>query len=676
MTQQVVKPPITYIQPFAHLTTKNKSFLNLYYKLKEEGVKNCAFFLKLYNPILRGIDPHEKNLPEAYQAAILREIVQNKWYFIREVIRVPVAGGNIPYELNRGNLAITWCKEKNLNSIAILPRQNGKTLACIIDDIWVYHFGSTNTNFIYSNKSLDLSTENLKRFKNLVECLPKFLQDAMKDPKIDTDNELTIESGKRKNSIKVIASALDPSKAEKLGRGLTAACVLFDEFAFLKYNELIYSSASPAQSQARLEAQKNKKPYGKTIITTPSNLDLDEGSYCKSMIDSAAPFDEAMYDWSDEKVSSYISANSTNDFVHIQFSWKQLGRSQEWYEDQCRGLNNNPFYIKREIDIVWTLANGSSIFREEQLEAIDKYIKDPVGKFFVNELYKFDLYVDNFDTELPWLIGVDVAGGLARDDSAITIVHPVTYEIAGTFRNNNVDTAELTDIMVSLMRFYIPNAVAIPERNSYGKVLIDLLIKVPDIVDRVYWEIKEVQAQEKTKDGKVVASKVKTKIYGVNTDTNSRDKMINDILRYVVENEPEKIIANSIYEDIRNLQMKKTGKIEHREGTKDDGLFSYLVVRYIVGYGTNRARFNIGAGSNGKTHADVKKSMNKNMMYLSQQNRREKTNFSLSNSVLEENLAKEINHSDQQSEGTSNKNKFLSILRMNNPTNKNDGFKN
>ncbi len=414
-------------------------------------------------------------------------------------------------------------------------------------------------------------------------------------------------------------------------------------------------------------------PYGKIIATTPSNLDLPEGIACKNMIDNAATFDEAMYDWNNDKIKKYLDTNSTNDFIHIQFSWKQLGRTEEWYKQQCRALNNDLLKIKREIDIKWTLAAGTSPFAEEQLEEIDKHIKDPVGTVFLNNVYKFNIFEDNMDTEKPWLIGVDVAGGLARDDTAITVANPVTYEVVATFRNNTIDSVELEKLLCMVIRLWLPNAVLIIERNSYGLTVLDHLIKTPDIVDRIYWELREVQAEQKTMNGKVVHSKVKTKIYGVNTSPSSREKMINDILRFIVDSEPEKIIAESIYADIRNLATKKTGKIEHREGAKDDGLFSYLILRYVVGFGTNLARFNVGLGSGGRTIAEAKKSLNNNIALLSQQNKKQGTNnFALTTSILQENLSKSVNNKPPEENST--KSSFLSIMRMN-LGNNNDSFK-
>jgi hypothetical protein len=213
-------------KPLVDMTTKNKSFLAMQVHLRKLGIENNRFFLKLYDPSLKNVNPHDKNLTVEQQGAILREIMVNKWYFIREVIRIPVAGGLIPYELNRGNLALSWCKEKNLNTIILMPRQNGKTIGSIIDDIWVYHFGSKNSNFIYSNKSEADAMGNLKRFKDITKALPSFIRDTFTDIKKDVDNKTEIVLSKLNNSIRVISCAIDESQAQKLGRGLTTPILI------------------------------------------------------------------------------------------------------------------------------------------------------------------------------------------------------------------------------------------------------------------------------------------------------------------------------------------------------------------------------------------------------------------------------------------------------------------
>lgn len=72
------------------LNTENYSFLKMHKILKDMGIKNNKFFLKLYDKDLRYIDPlDEENLTLEQQAKIIREVKRNFWYFIREVVRIP-----------------------------------------------------------------------------------------------------------------------------------------------------------------------------------------------------------------------------------------------------------------------------------------------------------------------------------------------------------------------------------------------------------------------------------------------------------------------------------------------------------------------------------------------------------------------------------------------------------
>ena len=51
--------------------------------------------------------------------------------------------------------------------------------------------------------------------------------------------------------------------------------------AFIKYNQIIYSSAAPALSKAAEFASKNGKPYSKTITTTPKYMGQHRGNSCR-----------------------------------------------------------------------------------------------------------------------------------------------------------------------------------------------------------------------------------------------------------------------------------------------------------------------------------------------------------------------------------------------------------
>ena len=49
----------------------------------------------------------------------------------------------------------------------------------------------------------------------------------------------------------------------------------------------------------------------------------------------------------------------------------------------------------------------------------------------------------------------------------------------------------------------------------------------------------------------------------------------------------DKIISPSIYQELRGLEVKKNGKVEHSELTHDDQIFSYLMALYVWYEGKN-----------------------------------------------------------------------------------------
>lgn len=126
--QQRTGPMPVYYQ----METSNKSFLEMHYFLKAKGIKNNKFFLILYDRDLAGVDPHDPRLNETMKAKILRECMVNVWYFIREIVRIPVSGGSVSggtrFKLHRGNLALIFGFMLNWNMFLELPRQHGKTI--------------------------------------------------------------------------------------------------------------------------------------------------------------------------------------------------------------------------------------------------------------------------------------------------------------------------------------------------------------------------------------------------------------------------------------------------------------------------------------------------------------------------------------------------------------------
>ena len=570
--------------------TSNISFLKMHKILKDLGItgKGNKFFLKLYDKDLIGVDPYDETLSLEMQTKIALEVEKNFWYFIREIVLVPVAGGLKKFEIHRGNLAMLWCLMKNLNSYLELPRQNYKTQSAVAFYLHAYDFRTVNSEFAFLNKFYGDSKNNLKRLKDMRETLPWYLQ--MEDLSKDKNNLTYIESKETKNTIIAKPTAIDETAADLLGRGCTQPLQWYDEFAFLKYNDIIFASATPANSQAMMEAKNNKKPYSRLFTSTPGDLRTGAGKFAKEFINNMCTFDEKMYEWNNTEISEYIHRNSKNNTIYIKFHYYQIGRSQEWFETQCRELNYDWAKINREILLHWSNSSELSPFSEPEIARLNKHVKPPIATIWIKKFYPFHIYRD-FSWKSNLMIGMDCSGGYDRDFTAITVVDPSNMEVVADFRNNIIDTVEQAEIVYDLLKNFFTNSVFIPERNSYGKSVIDILLKT-DVAKSIYYENRVTSAEKKVKDVKkqTARGKTTTRVYGVNTDGSTRPKMI-DLLRHIIAEEYDKINSKDIIDDISGLERKKTGKIEHGDITFDDSLFSYLMIRYVYAFGTNLSNF-------------------------------------------------------------------------------------
>lgn len=199
-----------------HTESRNLTFIKMYRHLKAVGVDNNKFFLKLYDTDLADIDPYGKKLTKEIKNKIVIECARNPWYYIREVARIPAPGKALRFVLNRGNLALIWSILQNLNPILLLPRQQGKTIGVVAILSWIYFFGTTNSEMLFSNKSVSDAINNLKRLKDILGLLPEFIKEAVTGA-TDTNNIESVINSKRNNSIRTKGAPLSVEQADLMG---------------------------------------------------------------------------------------------------------------------------------------------------------------------------------------------------------------------------------------------------------------------------------------------------------------------------------------------------------------------------------------------------------------------------------------------------------------------------
>ena len=107
--------PTNNIKRYYQRSTTNKSFVEMSNYLKAIGIKNNRFMLALLDPDLANIDPHDPNLNVMYKRKVFLECVNNFWYYLREVVRVPTSGEPSKFILNRGNMAFLYLAIMKIN---------------------------------------------------------------------------------------------------------------------------------------------------------------------------------------------------------------------------------------------------------------------------------------------------------------------------------------------------------------------------------------------------------------------------------------------------------------------------------------------------------------------------------------------------------------------------------
>lgn len=444
---------------------------------------------------------------------------------------------------------------------------------------------------VFLNKKMDDSKLNLARMKEIRKALPSYLQmTEMVTPDgkvIKKPNTVeTLEHVSNGNKIKTVPSARSKAAAASLLRGRTIPIIYADEWAFTPYNEIIYTNTIPAWKTAAMNAKKNNAPYGITITTTPGFLQDEAGKYAYNMKESATPFTELWYDMNYYELMNYINANTKSSFVYIKYTYQQLGRSEQWFSEICRDMQNAWPDIRREILLEWANSTENSPFTQEELEIVQELTKTPIKQIMLMNKYIMNIYEQVDLNKYPPIIGVDVSGGYNRDSSAISIINSKNTKLFADFNCNYISTFDLAQCIYELVTKYMPTAVVNIERNGgFGASVLSKLVN-SKIKRNLYFEIKDKVIEERQEDNHIFKKKKLMKVYGLDSTKKIRELLM-ELLRERMEYHKDKFVSPIILAELKGLEVKKNGKIDHSADTHDDQIFSLLMALYVWYYGKN-----------------------------------------------------------------------------------------
>lgn len=588
--------------------TDNISFLRTANDLATLGIRNYHFMLKLYDPNLLDVNPYDLTLQPDIVKRILVECKRNIWYFLRVVARIPVEGGAIGpgagmrYQLNRGNLASTWCFVNNIDHYQILPRQIGKTKSAIENILWAYIF-SSNTKMMMLCKDAPGSKTNLKTLKEQRDLLPVYMQCKIiinSDGEKKTakgDNATYLLNPHNGNQITTATGGASEEAADRCGRGLTQAIQMFDEVEFTSHIGTILDASGPAYLTASRNAEANGAPHCKILLSTPGNLDSEPVISTNDLRRQTMRFSEGFYDRCISEVKDIIHINSPVNIVYIEFSYKQLGKDEKWFINACAGVSNNKTKIRREILLKRIRGASLSPFEPEDLEEIGNYQQDPIEEIYIEDVYPLYVY-EKLNKNIPYIIGVDVAAGRYGDNSAITILDPYSVRPVAEFKSNITTTHKLKALLMHIIMRYIPKSILVIENNNMGSSVIDDL-RVTPIAPNLYYDSNKYfipsSTQKLDAKGFAVLEAKNAKTFGLNTNAKTRETMINLLFERVKEYKSD-FVTRNIISDLNSLVRTPSGKIQAVSGAHDDSIMSYLIALFTYTFGSNLQRYGFTKG--------------------------------------------------------------------------------
>lgn len=582
--------------------TKNLSFVKMSLILNQMGIKNHNFFLTTFDKDLIGRDPHNLDDPSVeLRQRISMEAKQNFWFFIREVVRVTAAGsGGIPYILNRSNLAQAWLFLNSINSFQVMPRQIGKTIGSMCLALWYIYIAAYHCNWGMFCKGIKLQNENVDRLKKLRDALPKYMLHQTPE---DINNKEGIFYKALENGLITFVAQGDKTAAGDQARGQSFAVENWDEIAYYNNIHLSFDAATAGMNQAAEDALKSGVPAAIIITTTAGDIDDPRGRWCYKTVCDAMRFTDKLYDVKDhDELTNLINTNSRNGMVYVEYSHKQLGKDQAWFDRVTR--NKDPKVIAKDYLNQWLHGADGSIFSKDLLEKIQKSRKDPVTTTnFESVLIRWYDDPERLMREphlrmRPYVIGCDTSDMVGRDFTTMCMIDPYDLHIVCTFKCNTSNLLFVARCIRKFLRDF-PRSIFIPERNKNGVGFLDFIFAdMPRDQFNPLTRIYNMYFQNYTKDTDVrnlsYESGEVRKNFGFTTSKSatSRELLYSKVLMTALRLVGDRLNDSDIINEISGLTMKN-GRVDHTEHGHDDLLISYLLAMYFILFGANHQLYGI-----------------------------------------------------------------------------------
>jgi hypothetical protein len=482
--------------------------------------------------------------------------------------------GFVPFRLFPRQKEIIYAYDKHRFNLITKPRQAGvSTTTAAYMSIKVGFADSENPEavLIIANKQ-ELAFEFLAKIKDFLSQLPRWVWgdeyygNAKNESKsiflTDSKKEIKLPNGSR---VKAVATSKDAL------RGFTPTYLVMDEAAYIDNGAEVFGAALTALGTG-----------GKaTLISTPRGMDaLYYKTYDQAKkkennfnIIEMKWYEDLRYNkdlkWlKNELIEEEVEFTFQSYKNKLEDGWKP---TSSWYEEMCRGMNNDAKMIAQELDVSF-IGSGGNVIDEQYIDLQNKNnVKDPViTKGGENETWIWELPQEGHQ----YVMGVDVSRGDGEDSSTIVVVDFTTMEQVMEYQGKIQP-----DLLAQLVEEYGEMYKAYTVVDVTGGMGVSTVLKLLEFdYKRLHYD---------NQNGKILSARQRelatynkeNKIPGFHA-TSVRLPMISN-LEFKIRTDGIKIRSARMTSEMKTF-IYKNGRPDHMEGYHDDLLMALGMALWVV----------------------------------------------------------------------------------------------
>ena len=546
---------------------------------------------------------------EKEQALEVLKCKYNILYYLKNYCKIPLAGGNCTDLLMNDKLmTVALLYQASVPFIFQTSRQSSKTTIILCCTSWYMNFFE-NTKLMFYNMKIPDNKKNLAIVKQIISFMPSWMRTY--DPKVHPNNVESFKNGLNSEIFLKTVDRVDPGAS---GRGNTSG-IMFDEYAFTHNIHLAYSAIMFAYSNYARLARSNYVPAPMAITSTPADPITPEGELFQRKWESAYEVNyEELKDLLPHEIYDYCNSKSQGELCKVYQMWYEYpGRCEpHLYDDdnpdnikhllldpfvdieelksysvnaatylsEVRSYVTSKIKLRQEVYCEFLSSADQTIFEEDFIESIPRH--EPLSRLKMPNTVSgtLDIYSEYTDTKVRndnYAICVDPAYRIKGDYAGIVIYNLETNEIEATAKLKLGKINNLVEVVKFIHSMY-PKSVIIVERNNFGIAVIERLLEEPRLNKQIFFTYGK-------KDPRKLSTEQKnnSRVYGIQTDSSSRPKMIQMLIKYVLTN-PEKLKSRDLINELNYLQEKKGGRIEAVGGQHDDLVMALSFILYLLEY--------------------------------------------------------------------------------------------